>query len=64
MFVAPDLRDAFIVALAAADRAAVVRLATHMTQAVNPLPGTVCEELGLPLGSTYGAAARKIVANE
>jgi hypothetical protein len=34
-----------------------------MTQATNPFPGVACEALGLPPGSTYGAAATKIVSN-
>jgi len=60
---APAMRDAFLAALDAGDRAAAMQLAVHMTQAVNPLPGMTCEALGLPLGSTYGAAACKVVAN-
>jgi hypothetical protein len=28
---------------------------------MNPLPGLTCQQLGLPIGSTYGLAARHIL---
>jgi len=33
-----------------------------MTGCGNPLPSTTCTQLGIPIGSTYGFAARRIVA--
>lgn len=52
------MRDAFLIALDANDRALAVRLALNLTGCANPLPGMTCNELALPMGSTYGSAAR------
>jgi len=58
-----DVRDAFLNALDAADPALSVHLARNLTGCVNPLPGLTREKLGLPPGSTYGAAARQLLTN-
>lgn len=56
------VRDRFLDAIAAHDRAASALLAANLTGCMNPLPGMTCAELGLPVGSTYGVAARHILA--
>jgi hypothetical protein len=55
------IRDQFLTALDAGDRALSAQLALNLTSCSNPLPGMTCEELGLPLGSTYGSAARHVL---
>ena len=55
------VRDRFLEALAARDGEVSLRLAQNLTSCSNPLPGMVCEELGLPAGSTYGVAARHVL---
>jgi hypothetical protein len=55
------VRDQFLRALDARDRAESARLAPHLTGCMNPLPGMTCGELGLPTGSTYGSAARRVL---
>lgn len=55
------IRDQFLSALDAGDRTLSTQLALNMTSCTNPLPGMTCEELGLPLGSTYGCAARHVL---
>lgn len=55
------LRDRFLGALDADDRALSTELALGMTTCMNPLPGMTCAELGLPVGSTYGSAARRVL---
>jgi hypothetical protein len=62
-FYAPAaVRDEFLNALDASDFALSARLARNLTGCMNPLPGTTCGGLGLPPGSTYGAAARRVLA--
>jgi hypothetical protein len=56
------MRDAFLIALDANDRALATRLALNLTGCTNPLPGMTCNELALPVGSTYGSAARCLLA--
>lgn len=56
-----ELRDRFLNALDAQDQALCSRLACDLTSSSNPLPGMACEQLGLPIGSTYGSAARRIL---
>jgi len=36
----------------------------NLTECGNPLPGMTCSEFGLPIGSTYGAAARCVLATD
>jgi hypothetical protein len=55
------VRDQFLRALDARDRTESARLALNLTGCMNPLPGTTCGELGLPTGSTYGSAARRVL---
>jgi hypothetical protein len=56
------MRDAFLIALDANDRALAIRLALNLTGCTNPLPGMTCNELALPVGSTYGSAAHCLLA--
>jgi hypothetical protein len=55
-------RDAFLSALDAADAPRSRALARGLVRCGNPLPGLACMELDLPPGSTYGAAARRVLA--
>ena len=55
------VRDQFLGALDANDRALSTRLARNLTDCSNPLPGMTCDQLGLPIGSTYGSAARRVL---
>jgi hypothetical protein len=55
-------RDRFLNALEGNDRDLCTRLALNLSGCMNPLPGMVCDELGLPSGSTYGSAARRVLA--
>ena len=57
-----EVRDQFLGALDAQDHALSTRLAINLTNCMNPLPGMTRDQLGLPLGSTYGAAARHVLA--
>ena len=57
----PNVRDGFLDALARGDTVKLAELAPNLTGCSNPLPSTACSELGVPVGSTYGAAARRIV---
>ena len=63
-YASPKLRDQFLAALDADDRALFTRLAVGLTECMNPLPGMTCDQLGLPLGSTYGSAARRMLLQE
>jgi len=56
------MRDGFLAALDRDDALAVLRIARNLTGCLNPLPSSTCLELGLPVGSTYGAAARSVIA--
>ena len=60
-FAAPAVRDAFILAIEAGDTMTTTRLALQITGCGNPLPGLTCQALGLPLGSTYGNAAQRVL---
>ncbi|HXU66693.1 MAG TPA: hypothetical protein VN707_04990 [Casimicrobiaceae bacterium] len=55
------LRDRFLGAIDADDRALSTDLALGLTTCMNPLPGMTCAQLGLPMGSTYGSAARRVL---
>jgi len=57
----PTVRDDFLAAIARGDSVMLAQLATNLTGCGNPLPSTTCVELGVPVGSTYGVAARRIV---
>ena len=60
-YASPAIRDQFLVALDANDRALSTELALSLTGCINPLPGMTCDQLGLPIGSTYGSAARCVL---
>lgn len=56
------LRDRFLDALDADNRAASLDLAGYLTGSTSPLPSVVCTQLGLPAGSAYSVAARWVLA--
>lgn len=55
------VRDRFLASLQSGDWQTTVQMATNLTACRNPLPGMTCTELGLPIGSTYGAAAQSVL---
>jgi hypothetical protein len=60
-YASPAVRDEFLRALDADDRALSTELALNLTHCINPLPGMICVQLGLPAGSTYGCAANRVL---
>ena len=60
-YASPKLRDQFLAALDADDRALLAQLAVGLAGCMNALPGMTCDQLGLPIGSTYGSAARQVL---
>jgi hypothetical protein len=60
-YASPTIRDQFLTALDAHDRDLCTRLALNLIDCGNPLPGMTCDQLGLPIGSTYGSAARRVL---
>ncbi len=56
-----ELRDRFLNALDAGDGTLCGQLALDLQNCMNPLPGMACQHFGLPVGSTYGSAARQIL---
>jgi hypothetical protein len=60
-YASPAIRDEFLNALDIDDRALLTRLAVNLTDCSNPLPGMTCDQLDLPIGSTYGCAARRVL---
>ena len=63
-YASPNLRDQFLAALDADDRALFTRLAASLTGCSNPLPGMTCQQMGLPIGSTYGSAASHVLSHD
>jgi len=61
-YAAADVRDKFLVAIDSGDWQACMRLALGLTTCGNPLPGLACHQLDLPARSTYGCAARRVLA--
>jgi hypothetical protein len=60
---APALRDRFLEALGApVDYSRAARSARDLIDSRNPLPQQACDDLGLPSSSTYGDAARCVLA--
>jgi len=59
-----EVRDQFLHALDAGDHVLSRHLARNLTNCMNPLPGITRDELGLPTGSTYGAAARRVLESD
>jgi hypothetical protein len=62
VYASPDQRDRFLNALDAQDIALCRTLAADLMNCSNALPGMTCEQLGLAPGSTYGCAARTVLA--
>lgn len=60
-YASPAMRDRFLDALDAEDRLLSAALARELVSCANPLPGMTCDQLGLPIGSTYGCAARRVL---
>ncbi len=60
-YASPALRDEFLRALDVDDQTLWTRLALNLTDCTNPLPGMTCTQLDLPMGSTYGCAARRVL---
>ena len=56
-YASPQLRDQFLAALDADNQPLCAHLARDLAGCGNPLPGMICDQLGLPMGSTYGTAA-------
>lgn len=56
------LRDGFLKSIETGDRARSNELAKDLLGTTNPLPGLTCDQLGLARGSTYGAAAERVLA--
>lgn len=61
LYAPATVRDKFLNALDGQDTALSMQLAKNLTSCMNPLPGITCGELGLPPGSTYGSAARRVL---
>ena len=61
-YASADARDKFLVAIDSGDWQACMRLALGLTTCGNPLPGMACQQLDLPARSTYGSAARRVLA--
>jgi hypothetical protein len=57
----PGIRDAFLGALDEPSSSEAVRLAWGLTTCRNPLPGLACAKLNLPIGSSYGEAAKRVL---
>jgi hypothetical protein len=60
-FTPPDVRDQFLAALDESSTLNAATLALHLTSSRNPLPGMTCQQLGLPFGSSYAAAAKWVL---
>jgi len=54
-------RDRFLRALDGDDPSVAATLAIQLTGCSNPLPSSTCISLGLPVGSSYGSAARQVI---
>jgi hypothetical protein len=61
-YASADARDKFLAAIDSGDWQACMRLALGLTTCGNPLPGMACQQLDLPARSTYGCAARRVLA--
>jgi hypothetical protein len=61
-YASATIRDQFLNALDADDRHLCTQLALNLTGCANPLPGMTRDLLGLPIGSTYGSAAQRVLS--
>ena len=61
-YASPAMRDRFLHALDAEDRILSAEIARELLGCANPLPGMTCDQLGLPMGSTYACAARRVLS--
>jgi hypothetical protein len=61
-YAAAEVRDRFLIAIDRGDWQGSMRLALGLATCANPLPGLVCRQLDLPARSTYGCAARRVLA--
>lgn len=57
----PELRDRFLLALDSGDWESSTKTAADLVGCTNPLPGMTCTTMQLPIGSTYGAAAARVL---
>ncbi len=62
VYASPATRDAFLNALDGDDRLLTIRLAKQLATCMNRLPGLTRDALALPIGATYGEAARHILS--
>ena len=60
-FTPPHVRDQFLASLDESSTLNAATQALHLTTSRNPLPGMTCQQLGLPLGSSYAAAAKLVL---
>jgi hypothetical protein len=58
-----SIRDRFLASLDIGDWQTSTAMAVNLTACGNPLPTVTCNALSLPIGSTYGAAAKRVLAN-
>jgi hypothetical protein len=61
-YTSPALRDRFIQSIDLGDWTRSGEFARDLLGSINPLPGLTCDQLALPRGSTYGAAAERVRA--
>ena len=62
MYAPAAVRDRFLASLDSGDWKVSASLARNLTACGNPLPGATCSQLGLPMGSTYAAAAQHVLS--
>lgn len=60
-FTPPGVRDQFLASLDEPNTLNAATMAKHLTTSRNPLPGMTCQQLGLPVGSSYAAAAKLVL---
>ena len=62
LYAPAGVRDQFLASLDGGDWITATAMAVNLTECANPLPSMTCSEFGLPIGSTYGAAAKYVLA--
>lgn len=60
-YASPQLRDRFLQSIDSRNWQSSGAIATDLVGCTNPLPGLTCIALELPIGSTYGAAAVRVL---